>query len=193
MKDPLPWPCGRSEQGPDMKIFKARFDELTNPRTGRTLRAVVLEARDWVNVIPLTREGKVVAVRQYRFGAGCVTTEIPAGIVEEGEDPRAAAERELLEETGCAGGAWESLGWVEPNPAFLDNRCHFWLARGVARVREPRLEDGEDIAVVELDEAALRREIAEGRMRHTLALSALAMAFDLRGAMGPGEIVDCRF
>jgi 8-oxo-dGTP pyrophosphatase MutT (NUDIX family) len=176
----------RTERGPETKIFNTRYDDVTNPRTGGEMRAVVLEASDWVNVVPVTPEGSIVAVRQYRFGVGEVTTEIPAGIVEEGENSGDAGARELLEETGYESDSWEYLGYVEPNPAFLDNRCHHWIARDAVKTCDPCLEGGEDIAVVVLDEQGLRREIREGRMRHSLAVSALAHVFDLREFLSPG-------
>jgi ADP-ribose pyrophosphatase len=177
-----PWARLGSEPGPDLVLFHARFDRVRNPRNGREFRAVVLEAPDWVNVTAVTPAGRIVAVRQYRFGTGRVTTELPAGIVEAGETHRAAAERELAEETGYGSGDWAYLGAVEPNPAFLPNLCHHWLARGAERRREPRLDEGEDIEVMELTPEEIRREIAEGRMRHALAITALSAVFDLRVA-----------
>jgi len=124
------WKLIKTEAGPDLTLFKARYDWLENPRNGYTVKATVLEAPDWINVVALTQEGKLVMVRQHRFGNGEITMEIPAGIIEEGEESRDAATRELLEETGYSTKKWEYLGWVAPNPAFLNNRCHHWLARG---------------------------------------------------------------
>ncbi|MCU0722375.1 MAG: NUDIX hydrolase [Planctomycetes bacterium] len=176
------WERLGTEPGPDLILFRARFDRVRHPRTGRELKAVVLEAPDWVNVLAITAAGKIVAVRQHRFGTGKTTTELPAGIVEAGESHRAAGERELLEETGYAGGDWTYLGAVEPNPAFLPNLCHHWLARGAERVSEPAPDETEEIETVEMGIDEVRREIAEGRMRHSLAITALSAVFDLRSA-----------
>jgi 8-oxo-dGTP pyrophosphatase MutT (NUDIX family) len=175
-----PWERLGTEPGPDLKLFRARFDRLKNPRTGKTLDAVVLEAQDWVNVLALTPGEKIVVVRQYRFGTGRTTTEIPAGIVEKGETSRRAAERELGEETGYASEDWEYLGFVEPNPAFLNNACHHWVARNAVQVRPPEPDAGEDIDVGEMTLEEIREEIAQGRMRHSLAITALAHLYDLR-------------
>jgi 8-oxo-dGTP pyrophosphatase MutT (NUDIX family) len=62
-------------------------------------------------------------IKQYRHGSKEVTLEIPGGLVDE-NDPREAAQRELLEETGYAGDRVELLGFVNPNPAIFNNRCH---------------------------------------------------------------------
>src|SRR5262245_27160804 len=91
---PRPWRRERSETGPDLLIARARFDWVENPRTGQVLRRLVLDTSDWVNVVALTPERRVVVVRQYRFGTGTVTTEIPGGVIDRGEAPVAAARRE---------------------------------------------------------------------------------------------------
>ena len=79
---PRPWTKLGSEPGPDLLVARARFDLLLNPRTGRELRRLVLDTRDWVNVVALTPERRLIVVRQYRFGTERVTTEIPGGVVD---------------------------------------------------------------------------------------------------------------
>lgn len=186
---PLQWDLLRTEPGPDLIIFKTRFDLVRNPRNDHTMRVVVLEAADWVNVIALTPERKIVVVEQHRFGVGRTTLEIPAGLVEAGEAPLQAAKRELEEETGFTAHTWESLGCAEPNPAFLDNHCHFWLARDVTRTHATHLDRGEEIAVSELTLDEIKLEIEAGHMRNSLILLALARVFDLRDVkFGDSEI-----
>jgi 8-oxo-dGTP pyrophosphatase MutT (NUDIX family) len=144
------------------------------------MRATVLESPDWVNVVALTPEEKVVVVRQHRFGTGQTTTEIPAGIVEPGETSQQAAIRELREETGYTSDEWTYLGFVEPNPAFLDNKCFHWVARNAVQTTPPALDEGENLQVYELSLDEIGQEIAAGRLRHALAYTALAHVFDLR-------------
>ena len=124
------WELLRSESGEEMPLFQVRYDWVRNPRNRREMRRLVLESVDWVNVVAITREGGIVMVQQHRFGVGRETVETPGGMVDAGETSRDAAARELLEETGYAGGAWSYLGAVEPNPAFHDHLCHHWLAHG---------------------------------------------------------------
>jgi ADP-ribose pyrophosphatase len=106
----MSWELVRSEAGPDLVLFRARYDWMRNPRTSVTMKAVVLEATDWVNVVALTPEKKLLTVCQYRFGVGRITVEIPAGLLEPGETPEQAARRELEEETGYTTSQWKYLG-----------------------------------------------------------------------------------
>ncbi len=180
-EDPLPaWPRIATRRGPDLLICRVRFDELRNPRNQRVLTRTVLETPDWVNVVALTPANELVCVRQYRFGSGDVTLEIPGGVVDPGEEHRAAAERELLEETGYRARRWRYLGAVQPNPAFHTNRCHHWLAEGCERSAAQALDAGEDIEVVVLGLDAVRAAIATGAMQHALVQTALARVLDLR-------------
>jgi len=175
------WELVHSEPGPDLVLFKTRFDWVKNPRNSSQLKAVVLETSDWVNVVALTAEKKILVVSQFRFGIRKTTVEIPAGLVEPGETPQEAAIRELMEETGYTTNDWTYLGWVEANPAFLNNRCHMWLANNVIKNHTPALDESEDVVVCDLFIEELHREIREGAMRNALTLLALSQVFDMRG------------
>lgn len=177
---PPPWKRISSEPGPDLLIARARFDRLENPRTGAALRRLVLETPDWVNVVALTPERRLIVVRQYRFGSAQVTTEIPGGVIDPGEPPEEAARRELREETGHTAERWTSLGAVEPNPAFQSNLCHHFLAEGAQRTHELELDPGEDIVVATLELDEVRRQIERGEIRHSLVITALSRVLDLR-------------
>lgn len=184
---PRPWPVTHTRDGTDYRIFRSRKDTVTNPRTGRSMDRVVLEAPDWVNVIALTETGDVVTVEQHRFGSRAVTVEVPGGMVDPGEEPIEAARRELLEETGFASECWTSLGSVAPNPAFLTNRCHHFLAESAVRRAAPALDGGEDIVVRLVPLAELAARIRSGEVDHALVLTAIQRVADLRIAPRDGE------
>jgi 8-oxo-dGTP pyrophosphatase MutT (NUDIX family) len=134
----------------------------------------VIESVDWVNVLALTTEDRVVLLRQFRVGTGKVGLEIPGGMIEPGEQPIAAAARELAEETGYTGGRWELLGKVAPNPAIQGNTLYTVLARGVARTQAPTPDAGEVLAVETASLAECQRRLVAGEIEHALVVVAFA-------------------
>jgi ADP-ribose pyrophosphatase len=167
-----PWPHMGCQQVADMRIFRVRLDRTVSPRTGAQRDMAVLDSPDWVNIIAVTPDRHVVCVHQYRHGVRRVTLEIPGGIVHAGEDPGAAGVRELREETGYAGGDPIRLGVVEPNPAFITNRCFTYVVTDARLVGRPDLDEGEDIEVVLLPLADVPAAIADGRITHALVVCA---------------------
>lgn len=147
---------------------------------GRSMgSAFTFGCRDWVSIVPVTEDGRFVLVRQYRHGIDDSTLEVPGGIIDEGQEPDAAALRELREESGYGGGTLTALGAVQPNPALQGNWHHMFLLRGARRLGEPEFDAGEycEVVVVERDE--LRACVREGKITHALVLLALARAFDV--------------
>jgi 8-oxo-dGTP pyrophosphatase MutT (NUDIX family) len=179
MNDSLKWPKLGSEAGPDLPLFRVRFDTMQHPDTAKEFQRMVLEAPDWVTVVAITANSEIVMVEQFRFGVGAITTEPVAGTVDQGEDSLAAAKRELLEETGLGEGRWRYLGSVQANPAIQDNLCHHWLAEDVVAVQEPAPDAGEAIRVHLMTLEEIREAIASGKLRHPLGLSALSRVFPL--------------
>jgi ADP-ribose pyrophosphatase len=154
------------------RIFDIREDRYLLPRNGQEAPFYVLESPDWVNVIPLTEKEEVVLIRQFRFGLNETTVEIPGGIVDTGLTPLEAGRKELLEETGYASDHWEYLGFVHPNPAFLNNRCHTFLARNARKTAETALEESEEIEVVLFPFREVKDLIRGGFIRHSLVICA---------------------
>ncbi|MCA1687370.1 MAG: NUDIX hydrolase, partial [Actinobacteria bacterium] len=108
----------------------------------------VVERPDAAIIFPLTKEDEVVLVRQYRPPLERMELGLPAGLVEEGEKPEAAARRELLEETGYSGGEWEPLGSLASSPSLKDNWAYLFLARGVEETSAPDPDEHEVVEVV---------------------------------------------
>ena len=105
----------------------------------------VLEYPDWVNTIAITKDGKFVFVRQYRYAIGKTVNELCAGVVEKGEDPMDAAKRELMEETGFGGGNWQEWMTISANPSTHTNLTHCYLATDVEPLGKQHLDQGEDL------------------------------------------------
>ena len=157
--------------------FLLRTDRVRSPRTGESYDFYVLESSSWVNVIPLTADGEVVMVRQYRHGIRENTLEIPGGLVENSDSPEEAASRELLEETGYAATEIVPLGWVHPNPAIQNNRCYSFLAMDVTPAGQQTLDDREDIEVVIRPLADIPSLIRTGTISHALVVAAFHQYF----------------
>ena len=134
-----------------------RVDEVALPG-GDTIEYGVLEGGGFASVVPLTEDDKVVLVRQWRQPLGAFTLELPSGGVDRGEDPRGAAERELLEEAGFRAVGLEYLVSVHTSTGRTDEVCHLFRCRAVRDPAGPRPEPTEFITVVELPlEEALNR------------------------------------
>jgi len=174
---PKPWEVLSSEWDRTYRVFHLRTDRARSPRTGKDHRFYVLESTDWVNVIPLTPAGEVVLIRQYRHGTRENTLEIPGGLVEPGDAPEDAARRELAEETGYRSRGMTCLGYVHPNPAILNNRCHTFLARDVFPDGGQAQDDKEDIEVLIRPLSDVPRLIRENRITHALVLAAFYRFF----------------
>ena len=133
----------------------------------------VLEYPDWVNIIAITEDGKMVMERQYRHGLGNTCYELPCGVIEQGETPLDAAKRELLEETGYAGGEWTEWMQLSPNPATSNNMVHSFLATGVQKVSGQQLDATEDISVHLLDPAYVQQLLLHNQILQALMAAPL--------------------
>lgn len=119
--------------------------------------------------VPLTAEGKLLLVRQYRFSAGRRLIEFPAGTVEVGEDPLATAQREIQEETGYQASQWDRLGQFYLAPGYSDEVIYAYLAQGLQTLdHPPAQDDDEDIEILlmtpdELEQAILIGEAVDAK------------------------------
>ena len=156
-----------------------RKDEVRLP-DGRIMpEYYVLEYPTWINVIAITEDGEMVLVRQYRHGIGETRLELCAGVVDDGESPLDGAKRELLEETGYAGGEWEELMVVSANPSTMNNVSHSFVAKGVKRVAGQNLDPTEDIDVVLMSQDDVFGLLRDGEFVQSLMAAPLWKYFYL--------------
>lgn len=142
--------------------------EITPYYTTRNRSFSVIVARD--------PEGSYVCVRQFRPGTETVTTEFPAGGMEDGEDPMDAAKRELLEETGYVAEHWTALGRIAPNATIANNYAYVFLAEGCRKVSGRHLDATECMETTILSAETMDRMIAECRVIQAVHVAAYYMA-----------------
>lgn len=159
----------------------ARVDRVQLPDGRINPEYYVLEYPDWVNITAITARGEFVFVRQYRHAFDDVFDELCAGVSEKGEQPIEAARRELLEETGYAGGEWTLTMTIGQNPSTCDNLTYCFLARGVERVDSQHLDASEDIEVVLKSEREVYDMLVADEMKQALMAAPLWRYFALKG------------
>ncbi len=158
---------------------------MRNDTTGAVIPFIVAHLDDWVNVVAVTCDGKILFVEQARPGTDSVTLEIVGGTIDAGESPEAAARRELREETGYAADRMISLGKVAVNPALQDNWCHFYLAPDACKAGEPQLDPGEDIISRLMTVAEVHGAIESGAFVHSLGMLGFYKALRMLGLDAP--------
>ena len=155
--------CASSKIIFDGRVLHVYVDEINLPNGARGVREYIKHLGA-VAVLPLTDDGEVVCVRQYRYAVGDVLLEIPAGKLDyAGEDRREAALRELREETGARCRTLTHLGLYLGSPALIDEKIDLYLARGLA-FGERDLDDDEFLDVVRIPLPTLVDEALAGRI-----------------------------
>lgn len=176
MKKEKNWELIKSEPAIDLNIVKIRHDFYKNPRNQKEVKVIAIEGNNAANVIAKTKEGKIIMVRQFRFGIGDFTLEIPGGMIDAGEEVLNAAQREVKEETGYVGENWRYLGNVLANPVWMDSTIHHFYMDNAELKYELKLDDAEDVEVVLLSPEEVFQRIEDGTIQHPHTISAFFFA-----------------
>lgn len=156
-------------------MFSVRHDRARDPADGEVRDLHLADSPGGVAVIARSRNGEVVLVEQYRHGVRELSLEIPAGVLDEGEDPVNAALRELREETGFVAPGGEVLGTITLNPSWQTARVHVVLARDARPAEAKELDVGEDTRVRCLPLERVRELVRRGEIDSAVSLSALLL------------------
>ena len=167
------WQRMQDDLHADCRIFEVRKSRFLRRSDEKEGDFFVLDTSDWVNVLALTGSRELLLVRQFRFGTEEFSLEPPGGVIEKGESPVLAGERELIEETGFTGMKSSLIGSVRPNPAIMSNRCHFLLVEGAEKTSDTSFDPHEELESVLVPLAELRNLAREGKITHSLALNAI--------------------
>ena len=160
-------------------VYDGKLFDVSVERWGEHEREIV-EHPGAVAIVAVDREDRVMLVRQLREPARKELLELPAGTLEEGEEPLATAKRELQEETGSTGGAWRQLAAFYTTPGFCRERMHLFVAEGV-EAGPARQDADESIELVRVPASGLRERVRQLEDAKTIA--GLLLYLDERGGL----------
>ena len=150
--------------------------------SGKTISPFyVNHLNDFVVIIAVTEDGEMLVEWQYRHGVERVLLEVPAGAVEQGEEPETAACRELMEETGYQAASMEFLFKIAPNASNTSNYAWCYLAQGAVLSGCQHLDETEELEVLTVPLADVRRMLQEGKFEQAVHVAALYRALEVLG------------
>lgn len=157
------------------RIVKLRVDTVILP-DGREGTREVVEHAEAVAIVAVDENNHIIMVRQYRKAVDTVMLEIPAGIMEENEEPLLAAQRELAEETGFTAEKWEEVASFYTAPGFTDEKIHLFMAEGL-HGGNTSPDDDEFIELVRIPLARANELIFEGQIVDAKSIIGIQYAF----------------
>ena len=150
--------------------MKSRMEKIVSPY-------YVYEFPTWVAAVPITEDGKVLMVRQYRHAIEETILEIPGGCLDDTDSSyEAGIARELSEETGYVFDKYQYLGKISPNPSTNNNWMHMFLATGGKKVGEQQLDHNEEIEVVLVSIDELKQLLRENKIVQSMHVTAIMYA-----------------
>jgi ADP-ribose pyrophosphatase len=146
------------------RVISLQVDDVELPN-GKTSTREIIKHPGAVAILPITEDGKIVMVEQYRKALERTLVEIPAGKLEKGEDPESSARRELEEETGYV---CTNLDWLisfYTSPGFADEIVHVYLATGLSKKEDAAgLDEDEFVNIVELSLSEAKQHIEDKKI-----------------------------
>ncbi len=173
-RTPRPWKTISSRQVASLGKVELHEDHLVS-KTGFRMNHPRLVLHDFSVIVPVLGRDRLVFVWNYRPPINGWELELPAGLVNDGENSQACARRELTEETGYSASTWKKLGWLHSTPGISAQRAHVYLAKGLkrGRVRREPYEQMETRIINVRDAYGL---LSTGRLVHSTTVSALGLA-----------------
>ena len=164
--------------------FKVRKDICETPAGKIIDPYYVYEFPTWVAAVPVTEDGKIIMVLQYRHALGEVCLEVPGGCVDDTDkDFQQAIARELLEETGYSFTSYDYLGKISANPSTNNNLLHMFLAKGGKKVSEQQLDGNEEIEVDLFTVEQVKQLIKENKIIQSMHVTCILYALEKLGEL----------
>jgi ADP-ribose pyrophosphatase len=159
--------------------FKVRKESYQTP-SGKIIDPYyVYEFPTWVTAVPITSDGKIIMVRQYRHALGEVCVELPGGCVDDADaNLEEAIARELLEETGYAFSSFQYLGKISPNPSTNTNLMHMFLAKGGKEIAKQKLDQNEELEIALMSIEEVKELMKENKIVQSMHMTCLLYAFE---------------
>jgi ADP-ribose pyrophosphatase len=147
---------------------------------------IIVDVPNFCNVFVVTPDEEVIMVKQYRHAAGIISTEMPGGMIDDGEDPMIAAAREMQEETGYTSKEISLLFTISPNPPLESNRACFFLAKNAVQNQAIALDQFEDIELVKYSKKEFMQCLLNNEFTHGIQFGAMfAAAIQLGWLVAP--------
>ncbi len=175
-KDPktnLEWQVLNKRIDRSYNLYSVQINTSKSPSTGKTHEFQVLTSPEWVTVIALTPENKMVLVNQYRHGSGTLSLEPPGGLAKDGVSLEQSAREELEEETAYQAPEFEYVGWMYPVPAIFTNKFHVYLARNAQPTGKIHPDETEDIETMLLTINEVKDYIRTGKINCSVMIAAI--------------------
>jgi ADP-ribose pyrophosphatase len=137
-----------------------------------------IDLQEYVALVVQVPDGSVMMMQQYRQGLGRVSLVLPGGGIEKGEDPLAAAQRELLEETGYVASDWQDLGCFTVSANYGCGKAYIFAAKNAQQVAEPNSGDLEDTEIVMMQPEKIVEAVSRGEVAALGAVAAIALALN---------------
>ncbi|MCL2028838.1 MAG: NUDIX hydrolase [Deltaproteobacteria bacterium] len=172
------WPLLAEETVLATPVFEVRRHWFRSPKDGRDKPFIVMGCPDWVQVLALTPDRRVLLVRQFRHGTRQVSLELPGGVIEPGQTPEEAGRRELKEETGYTADNFRQVAAFRPNPAIQDNTAYVFTAENARLAGPTDFDENEDLDLILVPAEDLRDLVLAGTVDHVIMAAAILFYFN---------------